>query len=122
MRRGRLQGACRSPARPVRPLQGRRRRSTRAWASGNAFRLGPEYDRPRLLPRTSPKYSRRPPRAPKPAPELRLKFATAGIHSFLGTTFSLILFPFRANPTWAVNTSGGTVDPQVVGVILMVVG
>src|SRR5580765_484018 len=122
MRRGRLQGACRSPARPVRPLQGRRRRSTRAWASGKAFRLGSEYDRPRLLPRTSPKYSRRPPRAPKPAPELRLKFASAGIHAVMGIIISLILIAFGAILTWAVNTSGGTVDPQVVGVILMVVG
>ncbi|HSC48633.1 MAG TPA: hypothetical protein VLD16_00095 [Gaiellaceae bacterium] len=40
----------------------------------------------------------------------------------MGIVISLILIAFGAILTWAVNTSGGTVDPQVVGVILMVVG
>jgi hypothetical protein len=51
-----------------------------------------------------------------------LKFASAGIHAVMGIIISLILIAFGAILTWAVNTSGGTVDPQVVGVILMVVG
>lgn len=40
----------------------------------------------------------------------------------MGIVISLILFTFGAILTWAVNSDGGTVDPQVVGVILMVVG
>jgi hypothetical protein len=40
----------------------------------------------------------------------------------MGIVISLILIAFGAILTWAVNTDGGTVDPQVVGVILMVVG
>jgi hypothetical protein len=40
----------------------------------------------------------------------------------MGIVISLILIAFGAILTWAVNTEGGTVDPQVVGVILMVVG
>ena len=40
----------------------------------------------------------------------------------MGIVISLILLAFGAILTWAVNTSGGTVDPQVVGVILMLVG
>ena len=40
----------------------------------------------------------------------------------MGIVISLILIAFGAILTWAVETSGGTVDPQVVGVILMVVG
>src|SRR3954453_22911840 len=40
----------------------------------------------------------------------------------MGIVISLILIPFGAILTWGVNTNGGSVDPQVVGVILMVVG
>ena len=40
----------------------------------------------------------------------------------MGIVISLILIAFGAILTWAVNSNGGTVDPQVVGVILMVVG
>jgi len=40
----------------------------------------------------------------------------------MGIVISLILIAFGAILTWAVNTNGGSVDPQVVGVILMVVG
>jgi hypothetical protein len=40
----------------------------------------------------------------------------------MGIVISLVLIAFGAILTWAVNTSGGSVDPQVVGVILMVVG
>jgi len=40
----------------------------------------------------------------------------------MGIVISLILITFGAILAWAVNSSGGSVDPQVVGVILMVVG
>jgi hypothetical protein len=40
----------------------------------------------------------------------------------MGIVISLILVAFGAILTWAVNSSGGSVDPQVVGVILMVIG
>ncbi|HEX9094112.1 MAG TPA: hypothetical protein VF902_09030 [Coriobacteriia bacterium] len=40
----------------------------------------------------------------------------------MGIVISLILIAFGAILTWAVNTAGGSVDPQVVGVILMIVG
>jgi hypothetical protein len=40
----------------------------------------------------------------------------------MGIVISLVLVAFGAILTWAVNTEGSTVDPQVVGVILMVVG
>jgi hypothetical protein len=40
----------------------------------------------------------------------------------MGIVISLILIAFGAILTWAVNSGGGSVDPQVVGVILMVVG
>ena len=40
----------------------------------------------------------------------------------MGIVISLILIAFGAILTWAVNSSGGSVDPQAVGVILMVVG
>jgi hypothetical protein len=40
----------------------------------------------------------------------------------VGIVISLVLIAFGAILTWAVNTSGGTVDPQVVGVILIVLG
>ena len=40
----------------------------------------------------------------------------------MGIIISLILIAFGAILTWAVNTNGGSVDPQVVGVILMIVG
>jgi hypothetical protein len=40
----------------------------------------------------------------------------------MGIVISLILIAFGAILTWAVNSDGGTVDPQVVGVILMVIG
>jgi hypothetical protein len=40
----------------------------------------------------------------------------------MGIVISLILIAFGAILAWAVNTSGGSVDPQVVGVILIVIG
>jgi hypothetical protein len=40
----------------------------------------------------------------------------------MGIIISLVLITFGAILTWAVNSDGGSVDPQVVGVILMVVG
>jgi hypothetical protein len=40
----------------------------------------------------------------------------------MGIVISLVLIAFGAILTWAVNTSGGSVDPQVLGVILMVIG
>ena len=40
----------------------------------------------------------------------------------MGIIISLILVTFGAILTWAVQTEGGTVDPQVVGVILIVLG
>jgi hypothetical protein len=40
----------------------------------------------------------------------------------MGIIISLILIAFGAILTWAINSNGGSVDPQVVGVILMVVG
>jgi len=40
----------------------------------------------------------------------------------MGIVISLVLIAFGAILTWAVNSDGGSVDPQVVGVILMVVG
>jgi len=40
----------------------------------------------------------------------------------MGIVISLILIAFGAILTWAVNSDGGSVDPQVVGVILMIVG
>jgi hypothetical protein len=40
----------------------------------------------------------------------------------MGIVISLILIAFGAILTWAVNSDGGSVDPQVVGVILMVMG
>jgi hypothetical protein len=40
----------------------------------------------------------------------------------MGIVISLILIAFGAILTWAVSSSGGSVDPQVVGVILMVIG
>ena len=40
----------------------------------------------------------------------------------MGIVISLILIAFGAILTWAVNADGGSVDPQVVGVILMIVG
>jgi hypothetical protein len=40
----------------------------------------------------------------------------------MGIIISLILVAFGAILTWAVETDGGTVDPQVVGVILMILG
>jgi hypothetical protein len=40
----------------------------------------------------------------------------------MGIVISLILVAFGAILTWAVNSSGGSVDPQVVGVVLMVIG
>ena len=40
----------------------------------------------------------------------------------MGIVISLILIAFGAILAWAVNSSGGSVDPQVVGVILMVIG
>jgi len=46
----------------------------------------------------------------------------AGNTTAMGIVISLILIAFGAILTWAVNTDGGSVDPQVVGVILMVVG
>jgi hypothetical protein len=40
----------------------------------------------------------------------------------MGIVISLVLIAFGAILTWAVNSNGGSVDPQVVGVILMVLG
>jgi hypothetical protein len=40
----------------------------------------------------------------------------------MGIVISLVLIAFGAILTWAVNSDGGSVDPQAVGVILMVVG
>jgi hypothetical protein len=40
----------------------------------------------------------------------------------MGIVVSLILIAFGAILTWAVHSNGGSVDPQAVGVILMVVG
>ena len=40
----------------------------------------------------------------------------------MGIIISLILIAVGAILTWAVQTVGGTVDPQVVGVILMILG
>jgi hypothetical protein len=40
----------------------------------------------------------------------------------MGFVISLILIAFGAILAWAVNSNGGTVDPQVVGVILIVIG
>ena len=40
----------------------------------------------------------------------------------MGIVISLILIAFGAILTGAVNADGGSVDPQVVGVILMIVG
>jgi hypothetical protein len=40
----------------------------------------------------------------------------------MGIVISLILIAFGAILTWAVNSNGGSVDPQAVGVILMVIG
>ena len=40
----------------------------------------------------------------------------------MGIVISLVLIAFGAILTWAVNTNGGSVDPQVAGVVLMVVG
>src|SRR5689334_5547509 len=50
------------------------------------------------------------------------KSGRAGYHAAMGIVISLILIAFGAILTWAVNTSGGSVNPQVVGVILMVIG
>lgn len=40
----------------------------------------------------------------------------------MGIVISLVLVAFGAILTWAVNSDGGSVDPQVVGVILIVLG
>ena len=40
----------------------------------------------------------------------------------MGVVISLILIAFGAILTWAVDADGGSVDPQVVGVILLVLG
>ena len=40
----------------------------------------------------------------------------------MGFVISLILIAFGAILAWAVNSNGGAVDPQVVGVILIVIG
>jgi nitrogen fixation-related uncharacterized protein len=40
----------------------------------------------------------------------------------MGIVISLVLVTFGAILTWAVDRQGGTVDPQVVGVILIVLG
>ena len=48
--------------------------------------------------------------------------ARPGTTGAMGIVISLILVAFGAILTWAVNTDGGSVDPQVVGVILIVSG
>jgi hypothetical protein len=40
----------------------------------------------------------------------------------MGIVISLMLIAFGAVLAWAVNSDGGSVDPQVVGVILLVIG
>ena len=40
----------------------------------------------------------------------------------MGIIISLVLVTFGAILTWAVNSDGGSVDPQVLGVILIVIG
>lgn len=40
----------------------------------------------------------------------------------MGIVISLILVAFGAILTWAVNNDSGSVDPQVVGAILIVIG
>jgi len=53
---------------------------------------------------------------------MRLEIPSPGSTGAMGIVISLVLIAFGAILTWAVNTSGGSVDPQVVGVILMVIG
>ena len=48
--------------------------------------------------------------------------ARLGSTGAMGVVISLILVAFGAILTWAVNNDGGSVDPQVVGVILIVIG
>ena len=48
--------------------------------------------------------------------------ARPGSTGAMGIVISLILVTFGAILTWAVNSDGGSVDPQVVGVILIVIG
>jgi len=45
-----------------------------------------------------------------------------GSNAGMGIVISLVLIAFGAILAWAVNTNGGSVDPQVVGVILIVLG
>jgi cation transporter-like permease len=45
-----------------------------------------------------------------------------GSSSAMGIVISLVLVTFGAILTWAVDNEGGSVDPQVVGVILIVIG
>src|SRR5215831_11547770 len=40
----------------------------------------------------------------------------------MGIVISLVLITFGAILTWAVNSSGASVDPQVLGVLLIVIG
>src|SRR4029450_444187 len=58
----------------------------------------------------------------KPRRALRFGSVAGGTGSPMGIIISLVLITFGAILTWAVNTDGGSVDPQVVGVILMVIG
>jgi hypothetical protein len=53
---------------------------------------------------------------------MRLEIPPPGKPGAMGIVISLVLIAFGAILAWAVNTDGGSVDPQVVGVILMVVG
>ena len=46
----------------------------------------------------------------------------SGTGRFVGIVISLVLITFGAILTWGVNASGGSVDVNVVGVVLMVVG
>ena len=51
-----------------------------------------------------------------------MEILAPGSTGAMGIVISLVLIAFGAILAWAVNTNGGSVDPQVVGVILIVVG
>jgi hypothetical protein len=52
----------------------------------------------------------------------RFRSATLGKGNSMGIVISLILIAVGAILTWGVNTSGGSVNVDVIGVVLMVVG
>ena len=51
-----------------------------------------------------------------------MEMPARGTDGAMGIVISLVLVAFGAILAWAVNSSGGSVDPQVVGVILIVMG